>query len=69
MIYTIKKGDTLSELAVKFGTTTEALVIANAIKDPDKIYAGDTLIVPGATFKDDPWSFDLWDAVKRWLGW
>ena len=39
-------GDTLSELAVRYGTTVEALAEANGIADPDLIYAGDTLIVP-----------------------
>ncbi|MDH5548208.1 MAG: LysM peptidoglycan-binding domain-containing protein [Gammaproteobacteria bacterium] len=45
--YTIQKGDTLSELAQKFGTTTEALAAANNIDNPDLIYAGAELVVPG----------------------
>lgn len=40
-------GDTLSELAVRYGTTVDALVQANGIADPDRVYAGDTLIIPG----------------------
>ena len=43
--YTIKKGDTLSEIAKEFGTTVDALVKLNNIKDPDKIYAGDKIRV------------------------
>ncbi len=40
----IAKGDTLSELAVKYGTTVKDLMAANPqIKNPDRIYVGDTL--------------------------
>ena len=43
--YVIKKGDTLSEIAIEFSTTVEKLVELNDIKDPDKIYAGDAIRV------------------------
>lgn len=43
--YKIIWGDTLSELAVKFGTTVKKLARDNKIKDIDLIYAGDDLIV------------------------
>lgn len=45
----IKFGDTLSALARKFGTTVSALARANNIANPDKIYAGDGLKVPGSS--------------------
>ena len=42
--YKIKKGDTLSEIAQRKGTTVKALMEKNSqIKDKDKIYAGRTL--------------------------
>jgi hypothetical protein len=44
--YSIKNGDSLSRLAKKFGVTVAELANANNIKDPDKIYIGDTLVVP-----------------------
>jgi len=44
--YTIRWGDTLSELAVRFGTSVEALARENGIADPDLIYAGANLEVP-----------------------
>ena len=45
--YTIQSGDTLSGIAVKFGTTSAALQSANGIKDANKIYAGQTIRIPG----------------------
>jgi LysM repeat protein len=41
--YKIKKGDTLSEIAQREGTTVKALAKKNNIEDPNKIYAGKTL--------------------------
>lgn len=41
--YTIKKGDTLSKLAMKFDTTVKELVVKNDIINPNLIYAGDRL--------------------------
>ncbi|MED2944249.1 LysM domain-containing protein [Bacillus swezeyi] len=38
--YTVKKGDTLSGIAQKYGTTVKALQRLNNIKDPNKIYVG-----------------------------
>lgn len=44
--YTIKRGDTLSDIAAKYNTTVDTLVKLNNIKDRDKIYAGDTIKIP-----------------------
>ncbi|MGW0822506.1 GH25 family lysozyme [Streptomyces sp. NPDC002845] len=41
--YTVRTGDTLSEIAVKYRTTVARLVKANDIKDPGKIYPGDKI--------------------------
>ena len=42
-------GDTLSALAARYGTSVDALMDANSkISNPDLIYAGDTLVVPGS---------------------
>jgi len=49
MNYTIRWGDTLSGLARRYGTTVNALMRANPqIKNPDLIYAGRQLRIPGA---------------------
>lgn len=46
--YKIQKGDTLSKIAKKFGTTVKAIQAANPdkIKNVNKIYAGDTIKIP-----------------------
>ena len=41
--YTVKKGDTLSEIAVKYNTTVSKLVSLNDITDPDYIVVGQVL--------------------------
>ncbi|RKG98379.1 LysM peptidoglycan-binding domain-containing protein [Corallococcus carmarthensis] len=43
----IRRGDTLSALARQHGTTVDALAKANNLKDPNKILAGQKLVVPG----------------------
>lgn len=45
---TIKRGDTLSGIAKRSGTTVDALAKANNIKDPNKIQAGAKLSVNAA---------------------
>lgn len=46
--YVIQPGDTLSEIALRFGTTVEALASFNHLSDPNVIYAGQTLRIPEA---------------------
>lgn len=48
-LYTIKRGDTLSEIAARYGTTVGKLVEVNRLPgNGSLIYAGATLKVPGA---------------------
>ncbi len=42
--YVIRRGDTLSRIARRFGTTVRRLVDLNHIKNPNRIYAGHELI-------------------------
>lgn len=44
-IYTVRKGDTLTKISVKFGVSVQNLVAWNNIKNPNLIYAGNTLII------------------------
>lgn len=43
--YKVKWGDTLSQIAREYKTTIENLVELNKIKNPNLIYAGETLII------------------------
>lgn len=45
--YTVKKGDTLSAIAKRYGTTYQQLAKINGIPDPNKIYPGQVLKVTG----------------------
>jgi LysM repeat protein len=45
--YTVQRGDTLSTIARKFGTTVAAIVQANGIVNANLIYVGQTLRIPG----------------------
>ena len=42
----VEAGDTLSQIAQRFGATPEALVALNAIEDPSRIYPNQVLLVP-----------------------
>ena len=41
--YTIRRGDTLSSIARRLGTTTSKLVALNGISNPNRIYTGHTI--------------------------
>jgi len=46
MQYKIRQGDTLSEIAQRFGTTVDDLARLNNIADPNRIRAGQTIEIP-----------------------
>ena len=46
--YTVRPGDTLGIIAKRSGVSVAALAGANGIKDPNRIYAGQQLVIPGA---------------------
>ena len=45
--YTVAEGDTLLDIADRFGTTVEAIIAANDIADPTALFIGQVLIIPG----------------------
>lgn len=47
--YTVKSGDTLSNIASKFGTTYQKLAEINGIADPNKIFAGQVIKITGTS--------------------
>ena len=50
----VKSGDTLGRLAVRHGTTVEALMKANNLKNPDRLFAGQKLALPTADVAPQP---------------
>lgn len=50
---TIQRGDTLTELAIKYNTTVARLVELNNITNPNLIFSGATLIVPSGETSQD----------------
>jgi len=46
-IYTVNRGDTVSRIAARYGVTEQALLGANGLQDPHRIYPGQRLILPG----------------------
>lgn len=46
-VYTVVKGDTLSGIAAKYGTTYQEIAKANGIKNPNLIYPGQQFKIPG----------------------
>ncbi|MYD94879.1 MAG: LysM peptidoglycan-binding domain-containing protein [Chloroflexi bacterium] len=46
--YTVQPGDTLSAIAVAFGVSINDLMAANQISNPDSIFVGQQLRIPGS---------------------
>jgi murein DD-endopeptidase MepM/ murein hydrolase activator NlpD len=45
-IYTVQAGETLFQIATRYGLTVNDLVTANSLGDPTLIYAGQALVIP-----------------------
>lgn len=45
-VHTVQKGDTLTKIAAKYGTTTSALIAHNKISNPNVIYIGQKIKIP-----------------------
>jgi LysM repeat protein len=52
--YTIKQGDNLGKIARNHGTTPEAIIRLNGIKDPLKIQPGQKIKIPGTSSSSSP---------------
>jgi len=74
--YTVRVGDWLSRIAAHFGTTVTAIVQANHLRNPNLIYAGQRLWIPGGnetptpTVTSTPNQHGFWYTVHAgdWLG-
>jgi len=47
VIVIVEAGDSLSEIAAEHGTSVSELMAANGITDPDRLFMGQELVVPG----------------------
>jgi LysM repeat protein len=47
--YVVKPGDTLGSIAARYGVSASALARANGITNPDRIYIGQNLAIPGTS--------------------
>lgn len=47
-VYTVKEGDTLSQIAAKYGTTYQAIAAFNRIKNPNVIRVGQKIKIPAS---------------------
>lgn len=68
--YTVKKGDTLSKIASKYGTTYQKLASYNGIANPNVISVGQIIRIPGSgthtyTVKSGD---SLWKIAEKQLG-
>jgi murein DD-endopeptidase MepM/ murein hydrolase activator NlpD len=46
-VYIVQKGDTITQIAIRFGITVDELIQANNIADANSISVGDSLVIPG----------------------
>lgn len=47
--HTVQPGETLYSIALKYNTTTTAIAFANGITNPNLIFAGQSLVIPGTS--------------------
>ena len=50
----VQRGENLFRLALRYGTTVDALAAANNLQDPRRIYAGQRLIIPSGQSPSQP---------------
>ena len=69
-VHTIAPGDSLWDLAVRWGTTVEEIARVNEIADPGHVWIGQRITVPGATADRGSHTIapgeNLWSLARRW---
>ncbi|MFU8826223.1 MAG: peptidoglycan DD-metalloendopeptidase family protein [Brevefilum sp.] len=45
--YIIQQGDTLNEIAIRFGVSTEEIISVNGLDNPNTLFIGQSIIIPG----------------------
>ncbi len=52
--HVVRSGETLSEIGAQYGVSAGAIARTNDIRNPDLIYPGDVLVIPGAAGSTPP---------------
>jgi len=63
--YTIQRGETLWDLAKRFGTTTSAIRRANSMGASEQLMAGQTITIPGRNRAKDKSGDSFWYTIRR----
>ena len=64
--YTVKRGDTLTAIAEKYGVTVQAIVALNGIANPDVIKAGQKIKIPSKAKSSELQVGDVVTFTGRW---
>jgi LysM repeat protein len=54
VIHVVRPGDNLTRIAARYGTTAQAIVRANGLRNPNLIWVGQRLVIPGG--RQDGWT-------------
>jgi len=66
-IYVVQRGDTLARIAARYGVSASALAAANGIRNPNLIYTGQRLVIPGRTAAPAPQPAPAAPTAGRWI--
>jgi len=58
IVHVIKSGQTLTDISITYGVPIDKIAQVSGITDPGRIFAGQRILIPGATT-------NLWQAVVR----
>ncbi len=65
--YVVRRGDTLYSIASRFGVSTWSIASANRLWNPNVIYAGQTLLIPGINlpYPPDPYPGPIYRCMYQ----
>lgn len=63
--YTVQRGETLWDLAKRFGTTTSAIRRANSMGATEQLMAGQTISMPGKGRSKNKSESGFWYTIRR----
>jgi LysM repeat protein len=52
--YTVQRGDSIGRIAIRFNVTPEAIIALNELRNPNRIFPGQVLLIPAATASPTP---------------